>query len=221
MNREILHNAQVLWNYHNIRQPLSKADLMLVLCSIDLSVVDYSVELLQNGWATRVIYSGGVAHSDDLLGPGWEKPEAEMFADRAIELGVDSGVIFLEKSAQNTGENIQNSYQLIQKEGLKHDKIILIQKPYMLRRTLATFLKQWPEDPKPEFILTSEDVSLEGYLAREEDPEKIINIMVGDMQRIIEYPKKGFQVEQEMSDDVLIAYEKLIELGFNKHLIKD
>src|SRR5262249_51757135 len=47
----------------------------------------------------------------------------------------------------------------------------------------------------------------------------VINIMVGDLQRIRIYPGRGFQIEQDIPDDVWQAFEKLIELGYDKHLI--
>ncbi len=43
--------------------------------------------------------------------------------------------------------------------------------------------------------------------------------MVGDLQRIKEYPKLGFQIVQEIPDEVWNAYEKLVAAGYNKHLI--
>jgi hypothetical protein len=51
--------------------------------------------------------------------------------------------------------------------------------------------------------------------------EKVINIMVGDLQRIKIYPEKGFQVYQEIPEEVWDAYERLVILGFDKHLIKE
>lgn len=44
--------------------------------------------------------------------------------------------------------------------------------------------------------------------------------MVGDLQRIKFYPAKGFQVYQEIPNDVWNAYEQLIAAGFDKHLMK-
>ena len=43
--------------------------------------------------------------------------------------------------------------------------------------------------------------------------------MVGDLQRIKIYPEKGFQVYQEIPADVWRAFERLVELGFDKQLI--
>ena len=42
--------------------------------------------------------------------------------------------------------------------------------------------------------------------------------MVGDLQRIRLYPDKGFQIHQEIPDDVWKAYEELVEAGFDKYL---
>ena len=43
--------------------------------------------------------------------------------------------------------------------------------------------------------------------------------MVGDLQRIREYPKLGYQIEQEIPAKVWRAYEKLGAAGYDKHLI--
>ncbi len=43
--------------------------------------------------------------------------------------------------------------------------------------------------------------------------------MVGDLERIREYPKLGFQVEQDIPEEVWQAFERLIEAGYDKHLL--
>ena len=47
----------------------------------------------------------------------------------------------------------------------------------------------------------------------------MISIMVGDLQRIKIYPEKGFQIHQEIPDDVWAAYEELVQAGYNQRLI--
>ena len=44
--------------------------------------------------------------------------------------------------------------------------------------------------------------------------------MVGDLQRIREYPARGFQVPQPIPNDVWQAYEALVTAGFDKFLIR-
>ncbi len=44
--------------------------------------------------------------------------------------------------------------------------------------------------------------------------------MVGDLQRIREYPKLGFQIEQEIPSDVWEAWGGLVELGYTKYYLE-
>ena len=66
-------------------------------------------------------------------------------------------------------------------------------------------------------------VSFDDYLARYSNgslsKRDVIGIMVGDLQRIREYPARGFQIEQEIPDDVWAAFRRLVELGYDSHLI--
>jgi hypothetical protein len=45
--------------------------------------------------------------------------------------------------------------------------------------------------------------------------------MVGDFQRILVYPKRGFQVEQIIPEMVMKSFEFLVKSGYSKHLIKE
>lgn len=106
----------------------------------------------------------------------------------------------------------------MQEKGLDPQKIIVVQKPYMERRAWVALKKQWPGK---EFILASSDISFEDYPNEEIPQDTLINIMVGDLQRIKIYPEKGFQIYQEIPDEVWQAYEQLVRLGYTKHLIKE
>jgi hypothetical protein len=85
----------------------------------------------------------------------------------------------------------------------------------MERRTYATFMKFWPEK---KVIVSSPPMSFSEYPTDELPKDLIINIMVGDLQRVRIYPSRGFQIEQEIPDDVWQAFEKLVELGYDRHL---
>ena len=97
------------------------------------------------------------------------------------------------------------------------NSFILVQKPYMERRTYATFKKQWPE---PRIFVTSPAISYEDYSQDRSFKEKFTNLMVGDLQRIVEYPKLGFQIEQDVPDEVLDAWQKLVDMGYTKYFLK-
>ena len=211
---EIRALAYKIWDYHHLHHRLEKADCILALGSHDLRVAERGAELWLQGWAPWLIFSGGLGN---LTRETWVEPEADLFAKVALGMGVPHAVILTENRSTNTGENILFTQQLLQEKGMDPESFILVQKPYMERRSYATFKKHWPEK---KLIVTSPQLSLEQYVTAAIPLEKVINIMVGDLQRIKIYPARGFQVSQEIPDEVWYAYEKLIALGFDKHLIK-
>ena len=147
----------------------------------------------------------------------WTAPEADLFAVLAIQMGVPREAILIENKSTNTGENILFTQRLLQEHHLDPESFIVVQKPYMERRAFATFKKHWPNKV---ITVTSPQISFEDYPTSEIPLEKVINIMVGDLQRIKLYPDKGFQVHQDIPAEVWEAFEKLVALGFDKHLIQ-
>jgi hypothetical protein len=45
-------------------------------------------------------------------------------------------------------------------------------------------------------------------------------MLVGDLQRVIEYPGRGFAIEQDVPDDVRAASSSLIDAGFDNRLLR-
>jgi len=209
--------AKVLWDYLQLHENPVKSDIIFCLCSHDTRVAERAAQLMLTGLGKYLVFSGGVGKLTQGM---FNKSEAEIFADIAKEIGVSSEKILIEGKSTNTGENVRFTYDLLREKGVKADTILLVQKPYMERRTYATFKKQWP-DPDVTIQVTSPQISYEEYMSSGDiSKDHILNVMVGDMQRIREYPKLGFQIEQEIPDDVWRAYEELVRLGFSKHLIE-
>lgn len=212
LNPEIIGFAERLWNYHLLNHRLKKSDCILALGSHDLRVADRAADLWLQGWGPLLVFSGGLGN---LTKESWTVPEADQFAEIAIRKGVPVNAILIENRSTNTGENIEFTQTLLSNKGLDPASFIVVQKPYMERRSYATFRKRWPGK---ELIVTSPQLSFQEYCTVEIPMEKVIHIMVGDLQRIRIYPKKGFQIEQEIPDEVWNAYEKLVALGFDRHL---
>ena len=215
INEEILSLAKILWNYHQVHHQLEKADCILALGSHDLRVPERVAQLYLQGYAPLVIMSGGLGNFTQEI---WTEKEADKFAAIAIQEGVPQEAILIENNSTNTGENILFTQKILKEKGLYPQSFIVVQKPYMERRSYATFKKHWPDK---KLMVTSPQISFETYPNEEIPLERVINIMVGDLQRIKFYPEKGFQIYQEIAEDVWNAYERLIELGFNKHLMKE
>ena len=215
MNQETVDKlAKKIWDYHHLNQKLEKADCILVLGSHDLRIAEYGAKLILDGWAPLLILSGGLGHLTEGI---WDEPEADKFAKIAIQMSVPKEKILIENRSANTGENILFTKELLEREGIDVKKFILVQKPYMERRAYATFRKRWPEK---EIIVTSPPISFEEYPDEFRTKEEVIGILVGDLQRIKLYAKKGFQIPQEIPADVWDAYEKLVAAGYTRHLIK-
>jgi uncharacterized SAM-binding protein YcdF (DUF218 family) len=210
--------AERIWNFHRLNHPLIRAEAILVLCSHDKLVAERGAQLFLDGWAPLLIFSGGLGAITKTL---WSEPEADQFASIAIEMGVPESNVLIENRSSNTGENVLFTKQLLAERGLDPLSFILVQKPYMERRSFATFRKLWPEK---EVIVTSPQVTFNEYLNRYSNPDlsvdDVISIMVGDLQRLSVYAEKGFQIAQEIPDDVWSAYEQLVAAGYDKHLVR-
>ncbi len=76
----------------------------------------------------------------------------------------------------------------------------------MERRAYATFMKQWPERGV-RVVVTSPQIPFEHYPNDEITAERLIHIMVGDLQRMKTYAERGFQIAQEIPEHVWRAYE--------------
>jgi len=209
---EVLKLAKVLWDYHHMNHLLEKSDCILVLGSHDYRVADRGAQLWLQGWAPIIVFSGGLGN---LTKDMWKESEADQFAAIAMRMGVPKEAILIENKSTNTGENILFTQQLLKQNNLDPKSFIVVQKPYMERRSFATFKKHWPDK---KLIVTSPQISFENYSTTDIPVERVINIMAGDLQRIKIYPEKGFQIYQEIPDDVWKAFERLIELGYDKHL---
>ncbi len=213
ITNEVFADAKKLWDYHHLYHIPALSDSILVLGSHDLRVADRGAELYLQGLAPILIFSGGLGNVTKGI---WKEPEADQFARIALDKGVPAEAIFIENQSTNTGENILFTQRLLEEKGLHPQNFLLVQKPYMERRSYATFKKHWPDK---ELIVTSPQLSFEEYPTDEIPLEKVIHIMVGDLQRIRIYPAKGFQIPQEIPGKVWAAYERLIAAGFTKHLV--
>jgi hypothetical protein len=209
--------VEKIWNYHQLHQEISHADAILVLCSHDTIVAERGAQLFLDGWAPLLIFSGGLGAITKHF---WSEPEANQFAEIAVSLGVPRERILIENRSTNTGENVLFTRRLLAERHLDPRTFIVVQKPYMERRSYATFKKVWPEK---EIIVTSPRLSLDEYLERYShetlSKEDVISIMIGDLQRIHLYPRKGFQIHQDIPADVWHAYDELVKAGYDKHLI--
>ena len=206
----VLH-AERLWNYFASFECKGACDAIVVCCSYDLRVCDYACELIRQGVSSRLVLSGKTGHWTGML---WTEPEAVVFFERARSLGIDDEVIVLEECATNIGENVAKSRALIPNA----KSVTFVTKPNTLLRVKLTVPVQWPEI---HAYISCPDIRFPGDVSNIVGLFGLINEMVGDIERIMEYPKLGYQVEHELPPEVIESWEYLKRQGFTQHVMRN
>ncbi|USD31586.1 MULTISPECIES: YdcF family protein [Vibrio] len=202
MRTKLFQHIEILWEYMQLSQPLQQSDCLFVLGSNDVRVAEYAAKLYLEGWAKKIIFSGGQGRLTDGL---FDQSEAHTFAAIARDLGVPASDIILEDKATNTGENVLYTAKVLDKLNLDLRSFILVQKPYMERRAYATFIKQWPNTVE-SVCVTSPKTMFVDYFNEDISLDLTVTAMLGDFERIKAYPKKGFQIEQEIPAHIETSY---------------
>lgn len=202
---KLYQHIEQLWSYMQLGHKLQVSDCIFVLGSNDLRVAEYAATLYLEGWAKTLIFSGGVGRLTDGV---FDKSEAETFAEIAKDMGVPSNAIIVENKATNTGENVLYTASLLNQLGHRFSSFILVQKPYMERRTYATFIKQWP-GVLERFCVTSPRIEFSDYFNDDIDLDTTVRAMLGDFDRIKRYPAMGYQIEQEIPDSIEMSFKAL------------
>ncbi|EOA6595064.1 YdcF family protein [Vibrio vulnificus] len=204
---KLFRQIELLWQYMQLQHHLTPVDCLLVMCSNDLRVAEHAANLYRQGYAPYILFSGGEGRFTEGL---FEKSEAETFAELAKASGVPAEAILLETKSSNTGENVRFSEQLLLEKGLAFESFILVQKPFMERRALATFEKQW-QGPYSHLLVSSTGEAFFDYINEEMPLMLVLEALLEDFERIKRYPAKGFQTEQPLPDDVETAYQYVRE----------
>ena len=219
MDHTIYEYAKVLWYYMRLDMPLRKSDCIVGFGCYNEDIALRCAELYHAGYAPKVLFTGGLGRNTKEM---WTESEAERFARIAIAAGVPEKDILIENRSTNSAENIIFTRELLEKEGIAVDHILGVHKPFMERRVMAAMGVYWPE---VEFSVTSPQVSLEEYIAlsvqQGMEEKRVIEVLVGDFQRIDVYARKGYQLAQEIPSNAMQAYQKMVALGYTRELVAE
>jgi hypothetical protein len=94
----------------------------------------------------------------------------------------------------------------------------MVSKPFMERRSVATARRQtrWPE-----IAATSAPEGFDAFCQRQGDAPMVISDMVGDLQRLREYPGLGYCEAHDIPQAVWAAFELLVARGYRGRLVAD
>ncbi|QNA78476.1 YdcF family protein [Streptomyces sp. So13.3] len=194
---------------HELR-PCSAA---ITLGSLDLGVATNTADLYHACMFPTVVFTGDTSTATKARFP---RGEANHYREHALFLGVPDAAILLEPKATNTGQNIGFSREVLENAGIAVTTLLLISMPYMQRRAYATCRKLWPE---VEPVCVSQPLTYDEYVKTHDDEKQFIDMLMGDMERVMEYPKRGFAIEQHVPERVRDAFDRLRTRGYDSWLL--
>jgi len=211
--------AQVLFDFERSDDSLEKCEFCVAFGSHDPHVAMRAAEVYLEGLADRIIFTGGFGR---ITSKTQNITEASLFKKIAMEAGVPSAAIVVEEQSTNTGENIELTRNLLSSLGASEQRLIFVERPYREVRTRATLEAQWDQ---LNYLMTSPALTYEDYCRFYENSELItkadfIALMVGDLQRILVYPSRGYQAVVNVPDYVITAYEALVDMGYVNQMLE-
>ena len=219
MTEDHLRDLQVLWDYMRLDMTPVPADVLVGFGCYDETIPLRAAELWKQGLAPWVVFTGGLGRNTTGL---FRSSEAERFAAIAVKAGLPEDVILLEDRSANSAENFLFTRALLEARHIPARRILAVHKPYMERRVYAAGAVYWPQ---AAFILTSPQVTVPEHIRAAEavgmTERSVIETVVGDVQRMELYAKKGYQIPQQIPPAVRAAYDRLVAAGYTGQLAKE
>ena len=217
MDLQTRRAATVIWNYMRLDMELHPSDCIVGFGCYNDDIPLRCAQLYHQGYAPKILFTGGLGRNTAEM---WTESEADRFGRIASEAGVPQEALILENKSTNSAENILFTKDKLTQVGLTPSRLIGVHKPFMERRLYAAWQVYWPEMP---IIVTSPQLTLDEYIknsmAQGLSEKKVIDVMVGDFQRIDVYAKRGYQIPQEIPQQVWDAFHELMSLGHTSELV--
>lgn len=218
MEAVVREHLKVLWDYMRLDMELVPGDCIIGFGCYNDDIALRCAQLYHENYAPRLLFTGGLGRNTLGL---WTQPEAERFAAVAMKAGVPERDIIVENQARNSAENILFTRAKLAEMGLDDRQLICVHKPFMERRLYAAMKVYWPE---AKAVFTSPRLSMEEYIknsvAQGLSEKTVIDVIVGDFQRMDVYAKKGYQIPQHIPERAWDAFHRLVELGYTSELVQ-
>ncbi len=160
----------------------------------------HAAKLYHRGLSPRIIVTGFVGHRNVELPSGFTN-QADLFAHVLIEQGVPDRAILREKESRNTLDNVLLGMEVVREARVKIESLILVALPPHLRRCRVTFDMHYP---KVKTFGNSFPISEMDWMN-----DYRIGRLVGEVDRLINYAKKGDIAPSVIPRKVIEACEKI------------
>lgn len=184
-----MRNIKELTDFIFMENELEASDLIMLPGSRSIETIELAASIYKEGLAPYILASG--AFSKDVGRFEWEKIRRDEykkdfkteyeFMKHGLQLnGVPESAILKEDTATYTYQNALRSKEMLVKEGIKHDRIILCVKDYHARRSFMYFDMVFPDSEiliAPAYIeVASKDHWMKSELG--------IRVITGEMRKI-------------------------------------
>lgn len=158
-------------------EPLSKADVIVLLEGDGYARLPHAVRLHQEQWAPKIVVSGGARNR--LYG---SFPAHKLVA-KLIKMGISPADIIIEAASQNTRDQAVNIIIMAKENGW--EKLLLVASPYHQPRAFLTFLKAMQDARAKLHIINAPARELPWF---EKNPwGRRFDLLEAEMERIERY----------------------------------
>lgn len=176
------------------KEKLPKADSIFVFGHTDPRVAKHAIHLYKSGKAKMIILTGkGRKDIPDF------KSEASYYASLMENDGVPRSSLILEDLSMNSLENVLFGIKACHDNNFYPKSLIVVAIPPLLRRSRATFKKQFPNI---KIYSSGPDIPLEEYLQH-------VKRILEEFDRFDEYSKKGDIASVKIPQNIQAAIQTI------------
>jgi hypothetical protein len=206
------HAERTLFSWLALRDPAPgiRFDAVIGFGHFDLSIPARCAELVREGCARQIIFTGGIgAGTADL-----DRPEADAFAAELAKDHPDlASQAIIENRSTNTGDNIRFTRELLEARGLSLEAaikgVILVATPCRQRRVWLTWRQLLPDVAAWNSPPVTGYESLRALYATK--GEDIRLQLIGEYERIRDYPARGWIANDDIPPAIHEAAERLMK----------
>jgi uncharacterized SAM-binding protein YcdF (DUF218 family) len=204
---------ETLWDFLQLHHELRPADVGIGLGSHDPTVPELAVDLFNRQMFPYIVFTGANAPTTIKRYP---RGEAVHYGEYAVEHGVPAELVILETRARTTPENIAFTRELLAAQGRTPTSAVIMSRPYQQRRAYSIARRLWPG---LDAICASVELPVGEYVQTIGDVDRVVNMMVGDLQRLDLDYRSGAAIESPIPAHVNLAYSRLVAAGYTQRLV--
>jgi len=215
MKSQKMHDAEKLFEYLYVRdEQYVRADLIIGFGHFDLKIPRRCAQLYQEGVAPEILFTGGSGSGSADFCDAEAAVFRSVLIDEFPQISQDD--VIIESNSANTGENITMSAKVLRERDIGRNfdtgikSVAAVASPYRQRRVWRTLQKHLPEIKV--YNMPPETNFEEEVLLFKQKGEDFLVLLIGEVEHIINYPKKGFMEHEEVPPSVKNAFMRLRQM---------